>query len=231
MTESIEVRPVAVYTCDFPLKFGLPRQSGLASELRGRVVLLPAFQNPDYLRGIEGYSHLWLLWHCSLSPEAQSPTVRPPKLGGNTRVGVFASRSPVRPNPIGLSCVRLESVDRTEDGALCLNISGADLADGTPILDIKPYLAYADAIPDAKSGFAKTEGSLQVEIDSALLDRITPEKRDALLQTLALDPRPGYQDDPQRVYYMRYGAWDVGFRVDGQTLRVVDIRTEAETPG
>lgn len=231
MTESIELRPVAVYTCDFPVKFGLPRQSGLADELRGRVVLLPAFQNPDYLRGIEGYSHLWLLWHCSLSPKAQSPTVRPPKLGGNTRVGVFASRAPVRPNPIGLSCVRLESVGKTEDGALCLNVSGADLADGTPVFDIKPYLPYADAIPDAKSGFAKIDGRLQVEIEPALLCRIAPEKQAALLQTLALDPRPGYQDDPQRDYFMRYGAWDVGFRVDGQTLRVTEIRPVSESPG
>ena len=231
MTEPIELRPVAVYTCDFPLKFGLPRQSGLAADLRGRVVLLPAFQNPDYLRGIEGYSHLWLLWHCSLSPKADSPTVRPPKLGGNTRVGVFASRSPVRPNPIGLSCVRLESVGKADDGALCLNVSGADLANGTPIFDIKPYLSYTDAIADAKSGFAKTEGTLDVRIDPALLDRVTSEKQAALLQVLALDPRPGYQEDPQRVYYMRYAAFDVGFRVEGQVLFVESIREVTEPPG
>lgn len=231
MADTVEMRPVAVYTCDFPLKFGLPRQSGLAADLRGRVVFLPAFQNLDYLRGIEGYSHLWLLWHCSLSPKAESPTVRPPKLGGNTRVGVFASRSPVRPNPIGLSCVRLESIGKTEDGALCLNVSGADLADGTPIFDIKPYLAYADAVPAAKSGFAKTDGTLQVEIAPALLARIAPEKQTALLQTLALDPRPGYQEDPQRVYYMRYASFDVSFRVEAQTLFVVSIRDAGEMPG
>lgn len=231
MTEPIELRPVAVYECDFPLKFGLPRQSGLAADLKGRVVLLPDYQNPDYLRGIEGYSHLWLLWHCSLSPKAESPTVRPPKLGGNTRVGVFASRSPVRPNPIGLSCVRLERVGKTEAGALCLHVSGADLVSGTPIFDIKPYLAYADSIPDAKSGFATTEGALQVEITPTLLDRIAPEKQAALLQTLSLDPRPGYQDDPQRVYFMRYAAYDVGFRVENRTLHVVEIREESQTPG
>ncbi len=231
MADSVELRPVAVYACDFPLKFGLPRQSGLAADLKGRVVFLPAFHNPDYLRGIEGYSHLWLLWHCSLSPEAASPTVRPPKLGGNTRVGVFASRSPIRPNPIGLSCVRLEGVGKTEDGAPCLFVSGADLANGTPVFDIKPYLPYADSIPDAKSGFAKTEGSLDVIIDPALLRRIAPEKQPALLQTLALDPRPGYQSDPQRVYFMRYADYDVGFCVEGQTLRVTEIWTQAETPG
>lgn len=231
MDETIELRPVAVYTCDFPLKFGLPRQSGLAADLRGQVVFLPAFRNPDYLRGIEGYSHLWLLWHCSLSPKAESPTVRPPKLGGNTRVGVFASRSPVRPNPIGLSCVRLEGVGKTEDGALCLYVAGADLASGTPILDVKPYLPYADAVPEAESGFAKTEGTLQVEIDPALLCRLAPEKRAALLQTLSLDPRPGYQDDPQRVYYMRYAGFDVGFRVEGETLRVTELREAPQTAG
>ncbi len=231
MAEPIELRPVAVYTCDFPLKFGLPRQSGLAADLQGQVVLLPAFQSPDCLRGIEGYSHLWLLWHCSLSPRAEGLTVRPPKLGGNTRVGVFASRSPVRPNPIGLSCVRLEGVGRTKDGALCLRVRGADLVSGTPILDIKPYLPYADSIPDATSGFAKTEGTLQVKIDPALLGRIAPQKQAALLQTLSLDPRPGYQDDPQRTYYMRYAGFDVGFRVEGETLRVTELREDPQSPG
>ena len=231
MTEPIELRPVAVYTCDFPLKFGLPRQSGLAADLRGRVVLLPGFQNPDYLRGIEGYSHLWLLWHCSLSPQAHSPTVRPPKLGGNTRVGVFASRSPVRPNPIGLSCVRLKSIGKTEDGALCLNVSGGDLADGTPILDIKPYLAYTDAHPDATSGFAKTEGTLEVVVPPTLLEEIPEELRPGLLQSLSLDPRPGYQDAPDRVYFLRYANWDVGFTVAGETLRVVEVKPVQEASG
>ena len=229
--EALTIQPVAIYTCDFPLKFGLPRQSGLAADLRGTVTLLPAFRNPDYLRGIEGYSHLWLLWHCSLSPAAEGATVRPPKLGGNTRVGVFASRSPVRPNPIGLSCVRLEGVGRAKDGAPCLFVSGADLVSGTPVFDIKPYLPYTDAHPDAQSGFAKTEGTLNVKIASDLLRRVAPEKQAALLQILALDPRPGYQNDPQRIYFMRYLNLDVGFRVEDETLYVTEIRPAAKTPG
>ena len=231
MSDELTLRPVGVYHCDFPLKFGLPRQSGLAPALKGRIEFCPPFQNPDYLRGIEGYSHLWLLWHFSQSGPGDSPTVRPPKLGGNTRVGVFASRSPYRPNPVGLSCVKLEGVDKTKGGAPCLFVSGGDLADGTPVFDIKPYLPYADAHPEAASGFAKTDGVLAVDFPPALLQEIPASHRDALLQTLSLDPRPGYQDDPERVYYLRCAALDVGFTVADDTLRVVAVRPADEASG
>ena len=159
------------------------------------------------------------------------PAVRPPKLGGNTRVGVFASRSPYRPNPIGLSCVKFEGVGKTKSGTPCLFVSGGDLADGTPVFDIKPYLAYADAHPEATSGFAKTDGVLTVDFPPALFEQIPSSHRDALLQTLSLDPRPGYQDDPERVYYLRCAALDIGFTVEGDTLRVVEVRDADEASG
>jgi len=221
--QTLTLRPVAVYRCDFPDKFGLPRQSGLAADLRGRVVFLPPFSSPDYVRGIEGYSHLWLLWQFDRAGQSDSPTVRPPKLGGNTRVGVFASRAPFRPNPVGLSCVRLERVEILTDGTPVLHVAGGDLADNTPVFDIKPYLPYADAVPEAKSGFAKTGGTLRVVCDEMLLEKMPEEKRAALKQVLSFDPRPGYQDDPGRVYKMRYASFDVAFRVDGEVLTVVEI--------
>ena len=221
--DGVRLQVVAEYRCDFPNKFGLPRQSGLATELRGRVVFLPPFCNPDYIRGIEGYSHLWLLWQFDRAGASNSPTVRPPKLGGNTRVGVFASRSPFRPNPVALSCVRLERVEIAADGTPVLHVAGGDLADGTPVFDIKPYLPYADAVPDATSGFAKTGGTLAVVCDDRLLEAVPADKRGALLQVLSFDPRPGYQDDPARVYKMRYASFDVAFRVEGETLVVVDV--------
>jgi len=223
MMQDVTLHPVAVYRCDFADKFGLPRQSGLAPALQGRVVFLPGFRNPDYVRGIEGYSHLWLLWHCDRAGESASPTVRPPKLGGKTRVGVFASRSPFRPNPVALSCVRLERVEILPDGAPVLHVAGGDLCDNTPVLDIKPYLPYADAVPQAKSGFAKTTGTLEVVCGDDLLAAVPEEKRAALLQVLSFDPRPGYQDDPKRIYKMRYASLDVAFRVEGEVLTVVDV--------
>lgn len=221
--QTLTLRPVAVYRCDFPDKFGLPRQSGLAADLQGRVVFLPPFSSPDYVRGIDGYSHLWLLWQFDRAGQSDSPTVRPPKLGGNTRVGVFASRAPFRPNPVGLSCVRLERVEILTDGTPVLHVAGGDLCDGTPVFDIKPYLPYADAVPEAKSGFAKTSGTLTVVCDDGLLEAVPAEKREALRQVLSFDPRPGYQDDPGRVYKMRYASFDVAFRVDGEVLTVVEI--------
>ncbi len=224
MSDELTLRPVGVYHCDFKEKFGLPRQSGLAPALQGYIEFFPAFQNLDYLRGIEGYSHLWLLWHFSEAGPSDSPTVRPPKLGGNTRVGVFASRSPYRPNPIGLSCVKFEGIGKTKSGARCLLVSGGDLADGTPVFDIKPYLAYTDAHPEAASGFAKTEGTLQVNFPPSLLEKIPQALRPALLQSLSLDPRPGYQDDPDRVYFLRCADLDVGFTASDGTLRVVEVR-------
>lgn len=221
--QALTLRPVAVYRCDFPDKFGLPRQSGLAGDLQGRVVFLPPFSSPDYVRGIDGYSHLWLLWQFDRAGQSDSPTVRPPKLGGNTRVGVFASRSPFRPNPVGLSCVRLERVEIRSDGTPVLHVAGGDLADNTPVFDIKPYLPYADAVSDAASGFAKTGGTLRVVCDETMLKAVPEEKREALRQVLSFDPRPGYQDDPGRVYRMRYASFDVAFRVDGEVLTVVEI--------
>lgn len=221
--QALTLRPVAVYRCDFPDKFGLPRQSGLARDLQGRVVFLPPFSSPDYVRGIDGYSHLWLLWQFDRAGSSDSPTVRPPKLGGNTRVGVFASRAPFRPNPVGLSCVRLERVEIRSDGTPVLHVAGGDLADNTPVFDIKPYLPYADAVPDAASGFAKTGGTLRVVCDETMLEAVPAEKREALRQVLSFDPRPGYQDDPGRVYKMRYASFDVAFRVDGEVLTVVEI--------
>ena len=226
--EGVKLQVVAEYRCDFPAKFGLPRQSGLATKLQGRVVFLPPFCNPDYIRGIEGYSHLWLLWQFDRAGTSDSPTVRPPKLGGNTRVGVFASRSPFRPNPVALSCVRLERVEILPNGTPVLHVLGADLADNTPVFDIKPYLPYADAVPNATSGFAKTSGTLQVVCDDALLQAVPKEKREALRQVLSFDPRPGYQDDPDRVYKMRYASFDVAFRVEGEVLTVVEIEAVSD---
>lgn len=221
--QNVMLRPVAVYRCDFPDKFGLPRQSGLAADLRGRVEFVSPFSSPDFVRGIEGYSHLWLLWQFDRAGKSDAPTVRPPKLGGNTRVGVFASRSPFRPNPVGLSCVRLQRVEIKADGTPVLHVAGGDLCDNTPVFDVKPYLPYADAVPDATSGFAKTSGTLTVVCDDRLLQAVPKEKREALLQVLSFDPRPGYQDDPARVYKMRYASFDVAFRVAGERLVVVDV--------
>lgn len=210
---------------DFSSKFGVPRQSGLVEELRARVVFEPEFRNPDALRGIEGFSHLWLIWQFHQAARADwSPTVRPPRLGGNRRVGVFASRSPFRPNPIGLSSVRLVGVERDRLLGPVLVVAGADLMDETPILDIKPYLPYGDCHPEAVGGFAPGPGQLlKVEADPKWLEPLPPEKREGLLGALANDPRPSYQNDPLRVYGMGFAGWNVRFQVEGETLRVVEI--------
>ena len=222
--EPLLLTPIAVYHCDFPTKFGLPRQSGLAKELQGRIVFTPDFSNPDYIRGIEAYSHLWLLWQFS-EAEGFSPTVRPPKLGGNIRVGVFASRSPFRPNPIGLSCVRLCAVENTGAG-VALRVSGGDLMDGTPLFDIKPYLPYADAHPDASNGFALPgdQAALHVVFPAALQALLPQSLLPALTEALAQDPRPGYHNDPHREYFMRYAQFDIGFCADDETLTVTTVR-------
>ncbi|HIS51643.1 MAG TPA: tRNA (N6-threonylcarbamoyladenosine(37)-N6)-methyltransferase TrmO [Candidatus Onthomonas avicola] len=223
----VTLTPIARIWTDFDGKFGIPRQSGLVRELRGEIVFEPEYRNPDALRGIEGYSHLWLIWLFDANrPQRRwQPTVRPPRLGGNASVGVFATRSPYRPNPIGLSCVRLEGVERRADCGAVLLVSGADLLDGTPILDIKPYLPYADAHPDAAGGF--TDGTprrtLEVSIPEELLARIPKEKRAALRGVLAQDPRPAYQDDPARRYGMTFAGWDVRFTVAGGTLTVCEV--------
>lgn len=218
---------IARIRTDFPEKFGIPRQSGLVPSLRGRIVFEPPYRSPDALRGLEEYSHLWLIWAFSQNRDVPwSPTVRPPRLGGNVRVGVFASRSPFRPNPIGLSCVKLEGISPDGPDGPVLLVSGADLMDGTPILDIKPYLPYADCHPEARGGFgeARKDHRLQVICPSELLAQIPGEHRDTVLSLLALDPRPSYQHDPERIYGMAYAGMDVRFTVDGETLTVKEIR-------
>ena len=229
MSDALTLAPVAHIRSDFPTKFGIPRQSGLAPALRSAVVFAPEYRNPDALRGLEGFSHLWLLWVFSRSVGAGwSPTVRPPRLGGNTRVGVFATRSPFRPNPIGLSCVRLEAVEQDPVCGPVLIVRGADLLDGTPIYDIKPYIPFADSHPDAAEGYtAQTRAyHLEVRCPEALRAPLAPEQWEALSGVLAGDPRPSYQDDPDRVYGMRFAGWQVRFTVAGGVLTVREIAPE-----
>lgn len=221
------MRAVAHIESDFPTKFGIPRQAGLVAELTATVVFEPEFRNPEALRGIEGFSHLWLIWEFSEAKrQTWSPTVRPPRLGGNTRLGVFATRSPFRPNPIGLSCVRLEGVENTADRGTVLRVSGADLMNGTPIFDIKPYVPYADCHPDAREGFTAPgqDYLLRVEIPEALLERVPEDRREALRGVLAQDPRPSYQRDPERVYGFGFAGMEIRFTVRDGVLAVTDIR-------
>jgi tRNA-Thr(GGU) m(6)t(6)A37 methyltransferase TsaA len=218
------VSPVAYIQSDFTEKFGIPRQSGRAPSLETRVVLTPPYNTEDALREIEGFSHLWLLFDFSLVQDSEfCATVRPPRLGGNQRVGVFASRSPFRPNRIGLSCVKLLRVERAPK--LCLVVSGADLLNGTPVLDIKPYIPFTDCIPDAVGGYADTQKDykLQVLFPKNLLALLPEEKRQGLIECLADDPRPSYQDDAKRVYGMAFGGFEIKFRVENNTLTVVDV--------
>lgn len=229
MEERTELKTIARMESEFPSKFGVPRQSGLVEELRGRVVFERSYCNPDALRGIEGFSHLWLVWGFHKARrEGWSATVRPPRLGGNERMGVFATRSPFRPNPLGLSCVKLERVELQTPRGPVLHVSGADLMDGTPIYDIKPYVPYADCRPEAKEGFAPApEQRLKVVISPEIGSKIPAERVEALKGVLACDPRPHYQDDPSRVYGMAFAGLEVKFTVDGETLTVEDV-TEAE---
>ena len=225
MSQPIPMHIIARIRTDFPTKFGIPRQSGLA-DAPARIIFEPEYRNADALRGIEGYTHLWLLWHFSEAErDGWSPTVRPPKLGGNQRMGVFATRSPFRPNAIGLSSVRLERVElHTPDGPV-LQVRGADLMDGTPILDIKPYLPYTDAHPDAAGGFAAQalQQTVAVACPPALLARLPADRRPALLDVLAQDPRPGYQHEPGRVYGFPFAGFEVRFTVEDGRLTVVSI--------
>ena len=219
----IPMQIIAHIRSDFPTKFGIPRQSGLVEELKATVVFEPEYRNPDALRGLEEFSHIWLIWQFSQAVrETWSPTVRPPRLGGNARMGVFATRSPFRPNPIGLSCVKLEGIEKDSRLGHVLVVSGADLMDGTPILDIKPYLPYADAHPEASGGFTGNVGGKVLEVDfpQNLLDKVPEDKREALLGVLSRDPRPSYQHDPNRVYGMAFAGLEVGFSVDGDRLTV-----------
>ena len=226
--ESYAVKPIARLRCDLPDKFGLPRQAGIVEELEGLVVFEPEYRNPDALRGIEGFSHLWLIWQFSEAVRSDwSPTVRPPRLGGNTRVGVFATRSPFRPNALGLSCVRLLGVETDPALGPVLRVGGADLMDGTPIFDVKPYLPYADSRPEARAGFAPDSGAtLAVAYLPGTQERIPAEKRAALTGVLANDPRPRYQNDPERVYGLRFAGRNVKFRVADGKLTVVAVEEE-----
>ncbi len=220
------IKVIARIRSDFPQKFGIPRQSGVVPETRATVVFEKPYQNPDALRGIEGFSHLWLIWGFSACERAEwSPTVRPPRLGGNARMGVFATRSPFRPNPLGLSSVRLEGIEHRPDVGPVLIVRGADLMDGTPIYDIKPYIPYADCHPDAAEGFTGQTRShhLQVAFPPELLEQVPQADRAALTGVLANDPRPSYQHDPQRVYGMEFGPLEVHFTVDGELLTVTGV--------
>ena len=220
------MEPIAHIRSDFATKFGVPRQAGLVEELRAAVVFESPYRVPEALRGIEGFSHLWLIWEFSQARrEGWSPTVRPPRLGGNQRVGVFATRSPFRPNPIGLSCVGLVGVELDTAQGPLLHVSGADLVDGTPILDIKPYLPYADCRPGAAGGFAGAApaDALAVDVPPALLDRVPAGRRTALLGVLAQDPRPPYQEDPRRVYGFGFAGLEVRFTVRDGVLTVTDV--------
>lgn len=231
MNTLFNMKPIARIHTDFPTKFGIPRQSGMVKSLKGAIVFEPEYRNVEALRGIEGFSHLWLIWKFSESTLAGwSPTVRPPRLGGNTRMGVFATRSPFRPNPIGLSVVKLEKVDLHTDQGPVLYVSGADMVDGTPLFDIKPYIPYADAHPEATGGFTGNAvgKSLKVIFPDDLLALIPSEKRQALADVLSLDPRPSYQNNPERIYGLTFAGFDIRFSVSNQTLiveHVVVLRT------
>ena len=220
-----EFSVIARIRSDFATKFGVPRQSGLVDALESTIVFEPEYRNADALRGLEGFSHIWLIWVFDKAVrDTWSPTVRPPRQGGNTRMGVFATRSPFRPNPIGLSCVRLAGIEETAEGTV-LRIRGADLMDGTPILDIKPYIPYADCKPEALGGFASAPAgeTLEVLIPEGLLLRIPENRRESLRGVLAQDPRPHYHDDPERIYGFGFGGMEVKFRVAGNVLTVTDI--------
>ena len=230
MAETFEVKIIARIHSDFPSKFGIPRQSGLVENLQSLIVFEPEYRNPQALRGLEDFSHLWLIWQFSKAVrEDWSPTVRPPKLGGNTRMGVFATRSPFRPNPIGLSSVKLEAIEKHPKYGMVLRVSGADLMDGTPILDIKPYLPYVDCMPDARGGFAdRVKGyALEVEIPEKLLLKLPNEQQGCVWEILAEDPRPSYQNDPDRVYGMEYAGYEIKFRVKDYRLTVCEIERAA----
>ena len=224
--DNITIHPIAKMRSDFPTKFGIPRQSGLVEELRSIIVFEPKFRNPDTLRGIEGFSHLWLIWQFSEAVRQDwSPTVRPPRLGGNTRMGVFATRSPFRPNNLGLSCVKLLGIEQTKDGTV-LHVAGADLMDGTPIFDIKPYIPYSDSHPTATGGFTDTADDflLEVNFPDDLLQQLPENKRDDSIAVLSHEPRPSYQRKPDRIYGLTFAGSDIKFTVESNLLTVVNVR-------
>jgi tRNA-Thr(GGU) m(6)t(6)A37 methyltransferase TsaA len=224
----MEIKPIAFIRTEFPEKFGVPRQSGLARNLKGRIIFEPEYRNPDALRGLEGFSHIWLIWEFSANRTTSpwQPTVRPPRLGGNAHMGVFATRSPFRPNPLGLSCVKIHSVELSTPDGPVVTVLGADLMDGTPIYDIKPYIRYADSRPEAVCGYvdALEERSLKVVFPSELSAKIADtEVIPALVETLRLDPRPSYHDDPQREYGLSFAGYNIRFHVSGNVLEVTDV--------
>ncbi len=223
-TEVIFLKPIAIIHSDFKEKFGIPRQSRLVDELEAKIEFLPPCNNPDCLRGLEGYSHIWLIWQFSENADAPfSPTVRPPRLGGNKRMGVFATRSPFRPNPIGLSVVKIKEIDLKTPSVTVL---GADLLDGTPIYDIKPYLPHIDSIPEAEGGFATDfkDYGLKVNFPEELLSTIPEAKRKSLMAVLAQDPRPSYQNDEERIYGLSFAGYNISFKVKDQTIIVTEVK-------
>ncbi len=224
--DNVNIQVIARMQSDFATKFGIPRQSGLVEELRSTIVFEPEFRNPDALRGIEEFSHLWIIWQFSEAVrQGWSPTVRPPRLGGNTRMGVFATRSPFRPNNLGLSSVKLLGVEHTEKYGTVLHVGGADLMDGTPIFDIKPYIPYGDCHMDATGGFTDRAGEflLKVKFPQELLSRLPEDKREAAIGVLSHDPRPSYQRKPDRVYGLTFAGFDIRFTVNEDTLTVVEV--------
>lgn len=224
--DTVNIQIIARMESDFPTKFGIPRQSGLVEDLHSTIVFEPEFRNPDALRGITDYTHLWIIWQFSEAVRQEwSPTVRPPRLGGNTRMGVFATRSPFRPNSIGMSCVKLLGVEQTQDKGTVLHVAGADLMNGTPIFDIKPYIPYSDCHTDASGGFTDTADNYLLEVDfpDDLLSLITEDKRKALCGVLSHDPRPSYQRTPDRVYGISFADYNIRFTVDANTLYVKEV--------
>lgn len=224
--ETINIHPIARMHSDFATKFGIPRQSGLVEELRSTIVFEPEYRNDDALRGISEFSHLWIIWQFSEAVrQGWSPTVRPPRLGGNTRMGVFATRSPFRPNNLGLSCVQLLGVEHTQEYGTVLRVGGADLMDGTPIFDIKPYIPYGDCKPEATGGFTDRTGDflLQVEFPPALLEKLPEDKRQAAIGVLSHDPRPTYQRSPERVYGLSFAGCNIRFTVNETQLTVLEV--------
>lgn len=221
----MEITPIARFHSPFQEKFGIPRQSGLAAGVHGRIVLEPAFRDPSALRGLDGFGYLWLIWEFSGNKTRNwQPTVRPPRLGGNTRLGVFATRSPFRPNPLGLSCVRLDRIEWNTPEGPVIHVLGADLMDGTPIYDIKPYVRYADSHPDARSGFTDEVAWEPLDILFPEQTPFEPEELDILRDILAQDPRPPFHDDPEKTYGMAFAGYDVRFRVNGQVMTVLEFR-------
>ena len=223
----MEIQPIAHFESPFSTKFGIPRQSGLVPDLTGRIVFTPEYRQMDAIRGMDDFDYLWLVWEFSANRDAQkSLTVRPPRLGGNQRMGVFATRSPFRPNNLGLSCVRLDHIEHDAELGPVIYVRGADLMDGTPIYDIKPYVAYADAHPEARSGFVDTTEwqPLEVELSDELAARVPSDQIASLKATLAQDPRPRYHDDPNRIYGIPFLNFDIRFKVSDKVLTVVDIK-------